>query len=152
MLAPKAVICLRSALNLHRISAQVPNEVWVALPSGTHAPSLEGPALQVIRLSKRAYTEGIMTILVDGVPVRTYNVAKTVTDCFKLRSKVGLEVALAALRDSWNARQWTVPELHHYAQVNRMSNVMRPYVQALVAQGLSGQHAYRRTTAYGAAR
>ncbi|MBQ0933498.1 hypothetical protein KAK07_21275, partial [Ideonella sp. 4Y16] len=67
----------------------------------------------------------------DGAPVRVYNLAKTITDCFKLRSKVGLDVALEALREAWQQRKVTMDDLWRYAKVNRMTNVMRPYLEAL---------------------
>ena len=129
--APKAVVCLLSALEIHEVGVQAPFEVWIALPAGTHAPRGTGTAIRVTRLSGAAFSEGIETIMIDGASVRVYNLAKTVTDCFKLRSKVGLDVALEALRGAWKARKVTMDELSRYAKVNRMSNVMRPYLEAL---------------------
>jgi predicted transcriptional regulator of viral defense system len=128
---PKAIVCLLSALQLHEIGTQAPFEVWIALPSGTHAPRMAYPPLRVIRLSGEAYTAGVEVISRDGVPIRVYNVAKTITDCFKLRNKVGLDVALEALREAWRARKVTIVELWRYAKINRMTNVMRPYLEAL---------------------
>ena len=130
---PKAVVCLLSALQVHDIGTQAPFEVWIALPAGTHAPRIAYPPLRVIRLSGAAFTAGIDTVKLDGVPVRIYSVAKTLTDCFKLRNKIGLEVALEALREAWQARKVTMKGLERYAKINRMSNVMRPYLEALVA-------------------
>jgi predicted transcriptional regulator of viral defense system len=89
--------------------------------------------VSVIRLSGPALTAGIDMVKLDGVPVRIYNAAKTITDCFKLRNKIGLDVALEALREAWGARKVTMKDLEHYAKINRMSNVMRPYLEALVA-------------------
>jgi predicted transcriptional regulator of viral defense system len=129
--APKAVVCLLSALEIHEIGVQAPFEVWIALPAGTHAPRSVDAALRVTRLSGAAFTEGIETVMIDGAPVRVYNLAKTITDCFKLRSKVGLEVALEALREGWKQRRVTMDDLQRYAEVNRMTNVMRPYLEAL---------------------
>ena len=129
--APKAVVCLLSALEIHEVGVQAPFEVWIALPAGTHAPKGTGSAIRVTRLSGAAFSEGIETVMLDGAPVRVYNLAKTITDCFKLRSKVGLDVALEALREAWKARKVTMDELSRYAKVNRMSNVMRPYLEAL---------------------
>jgi predicted transcriptional regulator of viral defense system len=129
--APKAVVCLLSALEIHEVGVQAPFEVWIALPAGTHAPRGTGAAIRVTRLSGAAFTEGIQTVALDGASVRVYNLAKTITDCFKLRSKVGLDVALEALREAWKARKVTMDDLSRYAKVNRMTNVMRPYLEAL---------------------
>ena len=129
--APKAVVCLLSALEIHEVGVQAPFEVWIALPAGTHAPKGIGTAIRVTRLSGAAFSEGIETVMLDGAPVRVYTLAKTITDCFKLRSKVGLDVALEALREAWKARKVTMDDLSRYAKVNRMSNVMRPYLEAL---------------------
>lgn len=129
--APKAVVCLLSALEIHEVGVQAPFEVWIALPAGTHAPHGAGTAIRVTRFSGAAFSEGIETVVLDGAPVRVYNLAKTITDCFKLRSKVGIDVALEALREGWKARKVTMKELARYAEVNRMSNVMRPYLEAL---------------------
>ncbi len=129
--APKAVVCLLSALEIHEVGVQAPFEVWIALPAGTHAPKGTCAAIRVTRLSGTAFSEGIETVVLDGAPVRVYSLAKTITDCFKLRSKVGLEVALEALREGWKARKVTMDDLWRYAKVNRMTNVMRPYLEAL---------------------
>ncbi len=129
--APKAVVCLLSALEIHEVGVQAPHEVWIALPAGTHAPKGTGTATRVTRLSGAAFSEGVETVMLDGAPVRVYTLAKTITDCFKLRSKVGLDVALEALREAWTARKVTMDDLSRYAKVNRMSNVMRPYLEAL---------------------
>ena len=130
---PRAVVCLLSALQVHKIGTQAPFEVWIALPAGTHAPRIAYPPLRVIRLSGDALTAGIDIVKLDDVPVRIYNLAKTITDCFKLRNKIGLEVALEALREAWNARKVSMNDLERYAKINRMTNVMRPYLEALVA-------------------
>lgn len=124
-------MCLLSALQLHELGTQAPFEVWIALPSGTHAPRMDYPALRIVRLSGEAYSAGVDVVSVDGVPISVYNVAKTITDCFKLRNKVGLDVALEALREAWKARKVTLDELWRYAKINRMTNVMRPYLEAL---------------------
>ena len=129
--APKAVVCLLSALEIHEVGVQAPFEVWIALPAGTHAPKGTGASIRVTRLSGAAFSAGIETVVLDGAPVRVYSLAKTITDCFKLRSKVGLDVALEALREGWKARKFTMDELRRYAQVNRMTNVMRPYLEGL---------------------
>lgn len=129
---PKAVLCLLSALQFHEIGAQLPHEVWIALPEGTQAPALGYPPLRITRLRGAAYTDGIQTVTTHGAPIRVYSVAKTVTDCFKFRNKIGLDVALEALKDAWRSRKVTMAELSQFAQINRVERVMQPYLEAVV--------------------
>jgi len=128
---PKAVLCLLSALQFHAIGTQLPHEVWIALPEGTQTPKLDYPPLRVARLRGPAYSEGILTITDHGAPIRVYSAAKTVTDCFKLRNKIGLDVALEALKDAWRNRKVTMAELSHFAKINRVERVMQPYLEAV---------------------
>lgn len=128
---PKAVLCLLSALQFHDIGTQLPHEVWIALPEGTHAPALGHPPVRVVRVRGAAYSEGIQTITTQGVPIRVYSAAKTVCDCFKFRNKVGLDVALEALKEAWRARKLTMDELSHFARINRVERVMQPYLEAV---------------------
>lgn len=130
---PKAVLCLLTALQFHGIGTQMPHEVWVALPEATATPVLDYPALRVMRLRSKAYSEGIETVIEHGSAIHVYSVAKTVTDCFKFRNKIGLDVALEALKDAWRSRKVTMAELHHFAKINRMERVMQPYLEAIVA-------------------
>ena len=130
---PRAVLCLLSALQLHEIGTQMPNEVWIALPEGTQAPALGYPTLRITRLRGAAYSEGIETIISQGVPIRVYSVAKTATDCFKFRNKIGLDVALEALKDAWRKRRITMVQVKHFARINRVEKVMQPCLEALVA-------------------
>lgn len=130
---PRGVICLLSALRVHNIGTQAPFEVWLALPKGTAAPRVATPSLRIVRLSGAALTEGIQYIKADGARIAVYNAAKTIADCFKFRNKVGLDVALEALRESWRDRKVTMDQLWRYARVNRVRNVMRPYLEAITA-------------------
>ena len=129
---PKAVACLMTALSYHEIGTQSPFEVWIALPRGAWRPQLGHQKLRVLHFSGASFTSGIETHDVHGVKVRVYNPAKTVADCFKYRNKVGLDVALEALRESWRAKKVTMDQLNHYAEICRVRNVMRPYLEALV--------------------
>ena len=129
---PKAVACLLTALRFHELTTQAPFEVWIALPRGAWKPRLEYPKLRVLRFSGRSLTEGIETHVLHGVPVRVYNPAKTVADCFKYRNKFGLDVALEALRECWREKKATMDEFNHYAEICRVRNVMRPYLETLV--------------------
>jgi predicted transcriptional regulator of viral defense system len=122
---------LLSALVFHEITTQSPASVWIALPQGARRPSISSPSLRVIRLSGASLTEGIENHKVEGVPIRVYSVAKTVADCFKFRNRIGLDVAIEALKDSLQQKKATVNEIHRYARVCRVSNVIRPYLEAL---------------------
>ena len=128
---PKAVLCLLTALQFHEIGSQLPHAVWIALPEATQTPALRYPTLRITRLRGEAYSEGIQTVTEHGAPIRVYSAAKTVTDCFKFRNKIGLEVALEALRDAWRSGKVTMAELSHYARINRVERVMQPYLEAV---------------------
>jgi len=128
---PKGVLCLMSALQFHEIGTQLPHDVWIALPEGSQTPVLSYPTLRIARLRGAAYSDGIQTVTDHGAPIRVYSAAKTVTDCFKFRHKIGLDVALEALKDAWRSRKVTMAELSHFAKINRVERVMQPYLEAL---------------------
>ena len=128
---PEAVICLLSSLTFHEITTQSPASVWIALGKGARTPALTSPSLRIVRLSGQSLTEGIEKHLVEGVPVRVYSAAKTVADCFKFRNKIGLDVAIEALKDSLRQKKANVNEIYRYAKVCRVSNVIRPYMETL---------------------
>jgi predicted transcriptional regulator of viral defense system len=129
---PKAIVCLASALLWHDITTQLPHELHIALPRGVKNPRVSHPPLRVYWLSEPAYSAGIERHLVHGIPVRVYSVAKTVADCFKFRNKVGMDVALEALKDAWRERRATVDELTRYAKIDRVDKVIRPYLESVV--------------------
>lgn len=131
--APRGVVCLLSALTYHEIGSQLPFEVWIAVPRGVRSPSLPYPPLRVVRFSGRALTEGVETHRIERQPVRVYGVAKTLADLFKYRNRIGLDVALEALREAWRERRVTMDEIDRYARVCRVERVMRPYLESLVA-------------------
>ena len=128
---PKAVLCLLSALQFHQIGTQLPHDVWIALPEGSQTPVPSYPLLRVTRLRGAAYGDGILTVTDHGAPIRVYSTAKTVTDCFKFRNKIGLDVALEALKDAWRSRKVTMADLNHFAKINRVERVMQPYLEAV---------------------
>ena len=130
---PKAVVCLLSALQFHEIGTQLPHEIWIALPEATQAPALDYPSLRIARLRGEAYSEGIETIVEHGSMIRVYSLAKTITDCFKFRHKVGLDVALEALKEAWRQRRLNIDEVTRYAKINRVARVMQPYLETVVA-------------------
>lgn len=128
---PEAVICLLSALTFHEITTQSPPSVWIALAKGARTPALTSPSLRIVRLSGPSLTEGIENHRVEGVPIRVYSAAKTVADCFKFRNKIGLDVAIEALKDSLRQKKANINEIYRYAKICRVGNVIRPYVEAL---------------------
>jgi predicted transcriptional regulator of viral defense system len=130
---PQGVICLLSALQYHGIGTQLPSEVWMALDRRAWRPKLAYPPLRILRYSGAAMSAGVETHRIEGRPVKVYGPAKTVADCFKYRNKIGLDVALEALREGWRARRFTMDELDRYATICRVHRVMRPYLEALAA-------------------
>jgi len=130
---PKAVVCLLSALQFHEVGTQLPHEVWIALPEATQTPAIDYPSLRIVRLRGEAYSEGIETIDEHGSTIRVYSLAKTITDGFKFRNKVGLDVALEALKEAWRLRKLNIDEVMRYAEINRVANVMQPYLETVVA-------------------
>jgi len=130
---PKGVVCLLSALRVHEIGTQAPFEVWIAIPQHMVTPRLDQPAIRVVRMSDEALAEGIERRTIDGVKVPVFNAARTVVDCFRFRNKIGLDVALEALRDGWRQRKFTLDELWQHAMRGRVANVMRPYIEAITA-------------------
>ena len=130
---PQGVICLLSALQYHGIGTQLPSEVWIALDRRAWRPKLSYPPLRIVRYTGEALTSGVETHQIEGRTVKIYKVAKTLADCFKYRNKIGLDVALEALREAWRAKRFTMDELDRYAAICRVQRVMRPYLEALTA-------------------
>jgi len=128
---PRAVICLLSALSVHGLTTQAPHEVWLAVGSKDRAPKIDYPPIRVVRFGGETLSEGAEVKLIEGVPVQITNVPKTIADCFKFRNKIGLDVALEALKEAWRDRRVSMDELWHYAQLCRVQNVMRPYLESL---------------------
>ena len=128
---PKGVVCLLSALRFHGLTTQAPFEVWLAIENKAITPKLDYPPLRIVRFSGAALTEGVEEHVVDDVTVRITCIAKTVADCFKYRNKIGLDVALEALREAWHENRMTSDDLWRYAKVCRVANVMRPYLDSL---------------------
>lgn len=128
---PRLVFCLLTALQLHGLTTQSPHEVWVAIGQKARAPKMAYPPLRVMRMSDVDY--GITTISVDAVVrIPVTDVAKTIADCFKFRNKIGLDVALEALKDAWQQKKITMDEMWQAAEHCRVANVMRPYLESLV--------------------
>lgn len=128
---PQGIVCLLSALRFHGLTTQNPFEVWMAVHHKAWTPKPDGPPLRIVRMSGTALESGIETHGIEGVPVSVYGAAKTVADCFKFRNKIGLDVAIEALRDYRRAEPTGTDELWHYAKICRVSRVIRPYLEAL---------------------
>jgi len=128
---PRGAVCLLSALRFHGLTTQQPHEVWLALDGKARVPKADFLALRIVRFSGAALREGLDEHMIEGVLVKIYNPAKTVADCFKFRNKIGLDVAMEALRETWRARRCSISDMMHYARVCRVANVMRPYLESL---------------------
>ncbi len=128
---PHGVVCLLSALQFHGLTTQAPFEVWMAIGESARRPKVDYPPLRIVRFSAAALAFGVDEHTVDGVRVRVTNPAKTVADCFKYRNKIGLDVALEALRECWRERRATMDELFRAAEVCRVARVIRPYLESL---------------------
>lgn len=129
---PKGVICLISALAFHGITTQIPHQVDLAIEQKAKRPTLEYPPIRVFWFSGPAFSEGIETHLLDDVPVRIFNPAKTVADCFKFRNKIGLDVALEAVQMNLRQRLSTVDDIMKFARICRVEKIMRPYLEAML--------------------
>lgn len=127
---PKSVVCLLSALRFHGIGTQNPREVWMAFRRGTAIPKTGDLPVRFMVFSEASFKAGVETHVLENVAVRVTNPAKTIADCFKYRNKIGLDVALEALREALRQRKCTAAEIWRYAKVCRTANVMRPYMEA----------------------
>jgi predicted transcriptional regulator of viral defense system len=130
---PSGVVCLLSALRFHELTTQAPFEVWMAIAEKAWRPRIEYPPLRIFRFSGGALDEGVEKHVVEGVSISVFSPAKTVADCFKYRNKIGLDVAIEALRECLRDRRCSMDDLWHYAGVCRVRNVMRPYLEAFTA-------------------
>jgi predicted transcriptional regulator of viral defense system len=129
---PDGIICLVSALRFHGMTTQAPFEVWMALDRKAWLPKVDHPVIRFVRFSGASLNEGVRRQKIEGVPVGVYNPAKTVADCFKYRHKIGLDVALEALRDCLRLKKATMDEISNSAKICRVAKIMRPYIEAMV--------------------
>jgi predicted transcriptional regulator of viral defense system len=128
---PNGVFCLLTALRFHGLTTQSPAEVWIALPEKARKPRLDYPRLRIVRCSGKALTEGVETHPVEGVNVRVYSAVKTVADCFKFRNKIGIDVAVEALKDFSRTHRGGANELARFARICRITRVIQPYLDAI---------------------
>ncbi|MGH9673613.1 MAG: type IV toxin-antitoxin system AbiEi family antitoxin domain-containing protein [Bryobacteraceae bacterium] len=126
------MICLLSALRFHELTTQQPSEVWLAIGNKAWRPAVNSVTVRVVYYGDASLEAGTTTHSIDGVPVKIFSAAKTVADCFKHRRTVGLDVAIEALRDALRRRKATIDEIERYAQVCRVSRIIRPYLEASV--------------------
>jgi predicted transcriptional regulator of viral defense system len=129
---PRGVICLVSALAFHELTTQVPHEVYLAVPRASECPRIDYPPVRVFRFGPGPFAAGVEEHKINGVAVRIYSPEKTLADCFKYRNKIGLDTAVEALRRYRDRRKVNVEAVLRYAQVCRVSNVMRPYLEAVL--------------------
>lgn len=127
---PQGVVCLLSALRFHNLTTQNPSEIWLALGSKAWRPRRTPFPVRLVHFSDAAYKAGVETQTIEGVRVRIYSPAKTVADCFKFRNKIGIDVALEALRDYLKKHRGGTDKLWRYAKVCRVQRVMQPYLEA----------------------
>lgn len=128
---PHGVVCLLSALRFHKLTTQSPHEVWMVIGMKARKPTTDWPPLRIVRFSGTALTFGVERHLFENVEIHITSREKTVADCFKYRNKVGLDVAVEALRDYLRSRRRSVDALMEAAQASRVKNVIRPYLEAL---------------------
>lgn len=130
---PHGVVCLLSALQFHGLTTQFPFEVWLAIDRKARLPKVEYPPLRVVRFSSLHLAHSVVAHTIENVRVKVTEPARTVVDCFAYRGKIGIDVAIEALRDCLRQKKASPDDLHHAAKARRMTNVMRPYLEATLA-------------------
>jgi predicted transcriptional regulator of viral defense system len=128
---PQSVFCLLTALEIHQLTTQLPRDIWIAMPTGSHKPKIDYPPINMVIYSKETFTSGIETYTKNNITFQVYGVAKTIADCFKHRNKIGNDIAIAALKEAKEKSLVSNDELWHFAKICRVSNVMHPYIEAL---------------------
>ena len=129
---PRAVICLISALYFHELTTQIPHFVYFALPRDVKTPKIQYPPIRVFHFSEESYQAGVVAHELDGVKIKIYDREKTIADCFKFREKVGMDIALEAIKDYLKQPRPNVSLLLKYSRINRVEKIMRPYLEALM--------------------
>lgn len=132
LIVPNGIICLISALSFHNITTQIPHEVYVALQRGAKKPKIDHPPVRIFWLSGKAFSEGIETRMIDDIPVRVYCMEKTIVDCFKYRNKIGLDVAVEALKLYLKLKKKDINKLVYYSRICRVEKVILPYIEAIL--------------------
>lgn len=132
---PKGVVCLVSALAFHGLTDQLPRKVWLAVGQKDWSPKPEGTPIRLVRFTDRLLTDGVETHPVERVPVKVFGVAKTIADCFRYRNKIGLSVAIEGLQEALRQRRTTSGEIARQAEQGAVATIIRPYLEALTANG-----------------
>jgi len=127
-----SIICLLSALSFHGITTQLPHEVWIAVKRGSWIPKYDNPPVNVTVVSVESFDFGVEKHRINGVEIKVYNVAKTVADSFKFRNKIGLDVAIEALKETMKSRKASVDEIMKAAKICRVDRVILPYLEAII--------------------
>jgi predicted transcriptional regulator of viral defense system len=130
-LVPHGIVCLLSALRYYGLTTQLPHAVWLTIPQKARTPKAHSFPIEIVRATEPSLSAGIEHVEIEGVDVPIYSLAKTIADCFKYRRRVGTDVAIEALRDAIRQRRSTPTELMQFATIDRMANVMRPYLEAM---------------------
>ena len=131
-LVAKGVVCLLSALSYHNIGTQNSSEVWMAIPRKTRAPKIDNSPVKIVKFSGEGYRNGIETHIIENNEIKIYNIPKTIADCFKYRNKLGIDVAIEALKDVILNKRTTVDELLKYSEICRVRKIITPYMESLV--------------------
>lgn len=134
-LVPKGVVCLTSALQFHGLTLQMPSAVWMAIGRTAWRPKIDYPAIRFVRFAGPGLTEDVERHEIEGVEVRITTPARSVVDCFRYRAKIGLDVAMEGLREALRRRKASPDELWTLARKARVWSIMRPYLEAMVADG-----------------
>ncbi len=132
VLIPKSVICLISALYFYNLTTQIPHRVYIALKQNVKAPKIKYPPIKVFHFSDKSFIAGIEDHVVDGIKISIYSREKTIADCFKFRKQIETSIALEALKDYMNQPNPDIQSIIKYAKINRVENVIRPYLETLV--------------------
>ena len=130
-IVPKGVVCLISALAYHQLTLQLPPFVWVAIEVHTRQPKHRYPPMRFVRFSEKALTEGVERHMIEGVPVKITNPAKTIVDCFRFRNKIGVDIAISAMREALRKRVCTPDDIMSHARSLRIASVVQPYLEAM---------------------
>ncbi len=134
-LVPKGVICLVSALQFHDLTLLMPGRIWLAIGSKARKPKIDYPPIRIVRFGPRALSLGVQFHTIDGVSVPIFDPAKTVVDCFRFRQHVGLDIALKSLHNVVRSGKSKPAQIVDYAREVRIWSVLRPYLEAVVADG-----------------
>ena len=129
---PQGVICLISVLSFHNITTQIPHEISVPIPRGTRKPKTDWPPIKVHYFSRDFYFLGIEEHIIDGVTMKIYDPEKTLTDCFRFRNQIGLDVAIEATKLYKERMKIDLVKLTQYTRLCKMEKVMQPYLEAIV--------------------